>query len=107
MATLEQVRQAFSGSYAVERMTDELEAAALDLMRRVEDQGGAVAAIGAGFQKGEIERNAYRIAQETDSGERVVVGVNRFALERGWDGVGPGLRRDAAGASVARAPLRR
>ncbi|MFJ1566865.1 methylmalonyl-CoA mutase [Streptomyces erythrochromogenes] len=72
----------FAGSYAVERMTDELEAAALDLMRRVEEQGGAVAAIEAGFQKAEIERNAYRIARETDSGERVVVGVNRFALER-------------------------
>ncbi|MFE9930012.1 methylmalonyl-CoA mutase [Streptomyces sp. NPDC005533] len=72
----------FAGSYAVERMTDDLEAAALALMRRVEDQGGAVAAIENGFQKGEIERNAYRIAQETESGERVVVGVNRFALER-------------------------
>ncbi|GGZ52158.1 methylmalonyl-CoA mutase [Streptomyces subrutilus] len=72
----------FAGSYAVERMTDDLEAAALELMRRVEDRGGAVAAIEAGFQKAEIERNAYRIARETDSGERVVVGVNRFALER-------------------------
>ncbi|WKV72241.1 methylmalonyl-CoA mutase family protein [Streptomyces sp. PCS3-D2] len=72
----------FAGSYAVERMTDELEAAVLDLMRRVEERGGAVAAIEAGFQKTEIERNAYRIARETDSGERVVVGVNRFALER-------------------------
>ncbi|WP_405790326.1 methylmalonyl-CoA mutase family protein [Streptomyces sp. NBC_00029] len=72
----------FAGSYAVERMTDELEEAALALMRRVEEQGGAVAAIEAGFQKAEIERNAYRIAQETESGERVVVGVNRFALER-------------------------
>ncbi|TDU76413.1 methylmalonyl-CoA mutase family protein [Streptomyces sp. KS 21] len=72
----------FAGSYAVERMTDEVEAAALALMRRVEDLGGAVAAIEAGFQKGEIERNAYRIARETDEGERVVVGVNRFALEQ-------------------------
>ncbi|WP_405678870.1 methylmalonyl-CoA mutase family protein [Streptomyces sp. NBC_00868] len=77
-----QTADPFAGSYAVERMTDDLEAAALDLMRRVEAQGGAVAAIEAGFQKGEIERNAYRIAQETESGERVVVGVNRFALER-------------------------
>ncbi|MFD3539511.1 methylmalonyl-CoA mutase [Streptomyces sp. NPDC058662] len=72
----------FAGSYAVERMTDDLEAAALALMRRVEDLGGAVAAIEAGFQKAEIERNAYRIARETESGQRVVVGVNRFALDR-------------------------
>ncbi|MEU6771027.1 methylmalonyl-CoA mutase family protein [Streptomyces sp. NPDC046759] len=71
----------FAGSYAVERMTDDVEEAAVDLMRRVEDLGGAVAAIERGFQKTEIERNAYRIAQETDSGERVVVGVNRFQLD--------------------------
>ncbi|MEU1147109.1 methylmalonyl-CoA mutase [Streptomyces sp. NPDC005863] len=71
----------FAGSYVVESMTDDVERAALDLMRRVEDLGGAVHAIEQGFQKGEIERNAYRIAQETDSGERVVVGVNRFRLD--------------------------
>lgn len=71
----------FAGSYAVERMTDDVERAALDLMRRIDDLGGAVAAIERGFQKEEIERNAYRIAQETDSGERVVVGVNRFRLD--------------------------
>ncbi|MEU2514969.1 acyl-CoA mutase large subunit family protein [Streptomyces syringium] len=70
----------FAGSYAVESLTDDVERAALDLMARVEDLGGAVAAIEHGFQKGEIERNAYRIARETDSGERVVVGVNRFQL---------------------------
>ncbi|QKV94467.1 methylmalonyl-CoA mutase [Streptomyces sp. NA02950] len=71
----------FAGSYAVESLTDAVEAAALDLMRRVEDRGGAEAAIEQGFQKEEIERNAYRIAQEQDAGERVVVGVNRFRLE--------------------------
>ncbi|WP_103515388.1 methylmalonyl-CoA mutase [Streptomyces sp. SM10] len=71
----------FAGSYVVERMTDDVEAAALELMLKVEDMGGAVEAIERGFQKGEIERSAYRIAQETDSGERVVVGVNRFRLD--------------------------
>jgi methylmalonyl-CoA mutase N-terminal domain/subunit len=71
----------FAGSYVVERMTDDVEAAAVALMTKVEDLGGAVAAIERGFQKDEIERNAYRIAQETDSGERVVVGVNRFRLD--------------------------
>jgi methylmalonyl-CoA mutase N-terminal domain/subunit len=53
----------------------------VELMDRVEELGGAVEAIERGFQKGEIERNAYRIAQETDTGERVVVGVNRFQLD--------------------------
>ncbi|MFE5139789.1 methylmalonyl-CoA mutase [Streptomyces fagopyri] len=71
----------FAGSYVVESMTDDVEAAAVDLMTRVEELGGAVDAIEHGFQKGEIERSAYRVAQETDSGERVVVGVNRFRLD--------------------------
>ncbi|MCW7987950.1 methylmalonyl-CoA mutase, partial [Streptomyces platensis subsp. clarensis] len=65
----------------VESMTDDVAEAAVALMRRVEDMGGAVAAIERGFQKEEIERNAYRIARETDAGERVVVGVNRFQLD--------------------------
>ncbi|MEU2335813.1 methylmalonyl-CoA mutase family protein [Streptomyces sp. NPDC006654] len=71
----------FAGSYAVERLTDEVEEAVVALLGRVAELGGAVAAIERGFQKGEIERNAYRIAQETDAGERVVVGVNRFRLD--------------------------
>ncbi|KIZ14474.1 acyl-CoA mutase large subunit family protein [Streptomyces natalensis] len=71
----------FAGSYAIESMTDEVEAAAVDLMRRIEDLGGAVAAIERGFQKEEIERNAYRIARETEDGDRIVVGVNRFQLD--------------------------
>ncbi|QNS04505.1 acyl-CoA mutase large subunit family protein [Streptomyces xanthii] len=71
----------FAGSYVVEKMTDDVEAAARELMGKVEDLGGAVSAIEHGFQKSEIERSAYRIAQETDSGERVVVGVNRFQLD--------------------------
>lgn len=71
----------FAGSYVIEKMTDDVEAAALELMQKVEDLGGAVNAIEHGFQKNEIERSAYRIALETDSGERVVVGVNRFQLD--------------------------
>ncbi|MEU8943804.1 methylmalonyl-CoA mutase family protein [Streptomyces sp. NPDC048489] len=71
----------FAGSYVIESMTDDVEAAAVDLMERVEELGGAVEAIERGFQKSEIERSAYRVAQETDSGERVVVGVNRFRLD--------------------------
>ena len=65
----------------VEKLTDEVEAAALELMGRIEELGGAVTAIEHGFQKSEIERNAYRIALATDAGERVVVGVNRYKLD--------------------------
>jgi methylmalonyl-CoA mutase N-terminal domain/subunit len=71
----------FAGSYAVESMTGDLEAAAAELMTAIEEMGGAVAAIERGFQKGEIERSAYRVARQIDAGERVVVGVNRFISE--------------------------
>ena len=68
----------FAGSYAVESMTDDVADAADELMGRVEDLGGAVAAIEQGFQKAEIERSAYQVTREIDAGERVVVGVNKF-----------------------------
>jgi len=71
----------FAGSYAVEAMTDEVEAGVVALMDKVEELGGAVHAIESGFQKQEIERSAYAVAQGVDSGERVVVGVNRFTLD--------------------------
>jgi methylmalonyl-CoA mutase N-terminal domain/subunit len=70
----------FAGSYAVEAMTDEVEAAALALMQTVHGLGGAVAAIEAGFQKREIETSAYRVTQGIDAGERIVVGINKYAL---------------------------
>jgi methylmalonyl-CoA mutase N-terminal domain/subunit len=68
----------FAGSYAVEALTDELEASAYALMGQVEDLGGAVAAIERGFQKNEIERSAYAVAQEIDTGQRTVVGLNAY-----------------------------
>src|SRR5262249_39581632 len=71
----------FAGSYVVESMTDSIESLALALMARVEEFGGAVGAIEDGFQKREIESSAYQVAQEIDSGSRVVVGVNRFVLD--------------------------
>lgn len=71
----------FAGSYAIESLTDDLEAEARRLMAQVEDLGGAVAAIEKGFQKNEIEKSAYQIAREIDTDERVVVGMNRFRLD--------------------------
>ncbi len=71
----------FAGSYVVESLTDEIEAATLALMEQVDERGGAVAAIEQGFQKLEIEKSAYQVAKEIDSGERTVVGVNRFTVD--------------------------
>jgi methylmalonyl-CoA mutase N-terminal domain/subunit len=73
----------FAGSYAVESLTNDVEAASRRLMQEVADRGGAVPAIEQGFQKLEIERSAYQVARQIDTGERVVVGVNRFALDEG------------------------
>jgi methylmalonyl-CoA mutase, N-terminal domain len=70
-----------AGSYAVESLTNDLEAESRRLMQAVADRGGAVVAIEQGFQKAEIERSAYQIARQIDAGERIVVGVNRFVLD--------------------------
>src|SRR5829696_3314707 len=67
------------GSYFLETMTRQLEERAEALIARVDEVGGAVAAIEAGFVQDEIEQSAFRWQQEVESGERVIVGVNRFA----------------------------
>jgi methylmalonyl-CoA mutase, N-terminal domain len=66
------------GSYYVEALTDELEARAWELIERVEELGGAVAAIEQGFVQDEIEQAAFAWQQQVERGERVIVGVNRF-----------------------------
>ena len=71
----------FAGSYVVESLTDGIDDAATALIARIDDMGGAVAAIEQGFQKSEIERSAYAIALEIDSGERTVVGLNKFTID--------------------------
>ncbi len=68
----------FAGSYAVESMTEAIEDKVRDLMQQVADLGGAVSAIERGFQQREIEQAAYEVARSVESGERIVVGVNRY-----------------------------
>jgi methylmalonyl-CoA mutase N-terminal domain/subunit len=69
------------GSYYVEALTGELEARAWDLIERVDELGGAVAAVEAGWVQGEIEAAAYRWTAAVESGERTIVGVNAFVEE--------------------------
>ncbi len=71
----------WAGSWFMEGLTDDLETAATDLFDRVEEMGGAVAAIEAGWMQSQIEDAAYREARAQESGESAVVGVNRFAAE--------------------------
>jgi methylmalonyl-CoA mutase N-terminal domain/subunit len=68
----------FGGSYFIEALTEELEAKAWELIERVDELGGAVAAVEQGFVQDEIEQAAFRWQQDVESGERVIVGVNRF-----------------------------
>ncbi len=66
------------GSYYVESLTNEVEARAWGYLERIDEMGGAVEAIEAGFYQDEIAEAAFRIQQGIESGERVVVGVNGF-----------------------------
>jgi methylmalonyl-CoA mutase N-terminal domain/subunit len=68
-----------AGSYYVERLTEELENRAADLIGKVDELGGSEKAIAAGFFQQEIARSAYEQQLRVEAGETVIVGVNRFA----------------------------
>jgi methylmalonyl-CoA mutase N-terminal domain/subunit len=70
-----------AGSYFVESLTDEIERRAWEYINRIDEMGGAVEAIEAGFQQDEIEQAAYEYAKSIDDGERVIVGLNKFAID--------------------------
>jgi methylmalonyl-CoA mutase N-terminal domain/subunit len=69
------------GSWLVESLTDEIEERARDYLERIDEMGGAVEAIESGWMKEEIEEAAYSIIQRVESGDRPVVGVNRFVRD--------------------------
>jgi methylmalonyl-CoA mutase N-terminal domain/subunit len=70
-----------AGSYYVESLTSELERAAQSYLDEIDAMGGTLAAIEAGFQQRQIQESAYRVQQEIERGERIVVGVNKFRDE--------------------------
>jgi methylmalonyl-CoA mutase N-terminal domain/subunit len=67
------------GAYAVERLTRDIEAGAEEYIRRIDEQGGAVQAIG--FMQREIQEAAYRWQREVEDKRRIVVGVNEFVSD--------------------------
>jgi len=69
------------GSYYVEALTNDIEAEIVKIMKDVEALGGAVNALELGYMQKEIAREAYRIAKKEASGEKIVVGVNKFVTE--------------------------
>jgi methylmalonyl-CoA mutase N-terminal domain/subunit len=69
------------GSYYIEHLTNELEAKAWEYLERIEDMGGAIAAIESGYVQREIQEASYAYQKAIDEGRKVIVGVNRFVDE--------------------------
>jgi methylmalonyl-CoA mutase N-terminal domain/subunit len=67
-----------AGSYLIEHLTQRIEEEAQDYIRKIDDMGGAVAAVENGFIRREIEESAYRYQQEIEAGTKKVVGVNIY-----------------------------
>jgi len=70
-----------AGSYLVESLTDEVERLALEYIARIDEMGGAVSAIEAGYQMDEIEQSAYEYTKSIDDDQRVIVGLNKFSVD--------------------------
>lgn len=68
----------FAGSYLIENLTDEIERRAADYIARIDDLGGAIAAIEAGYVQRQIQESAYRQQRAFEEGDATIVGVNRF-----------------------------
>ena len=69
------------GSYFLERLTLDVEAAANDYIRRIDEMGGMIPAIERGFPQSEIAQASYEYQREIEQGEQVIVGVNKFTEE--------------------------
>jgi methylmalonyl-coA mutase N-terminal domain len=70
-----------AGSYYVEALTNRIEAEAWEYIKKIDDLGGAVAAIEKGYIQKEIQDSAYKWQMDVESGARVIVGVNKFQVE--------------------------
>jgi methylmalonyl-CoA mutase, N-terminal domain len=70
-----------AGSYFIESLTNEIEAAAQQLIHTIDAMGGSVAAIEQEFMQNEIAKSAYSYQRSIETGERVIVGVNKFQIQ--------------------------
>ncbi|MCU0578339.1 MAG: methylmalonyl-CoA mutase family protein [Desulfobacterota bacterium] len=70
-----------AGSYYIEHLTNTIEAQAAEYIRKIDELGGAAAAIEKGFIQREIQESAYRYQKAVEEGERVVVGLNKFQVQ--------------------------
>lgn len=70
-----------AGSYYVEALTNKIEAEAWDYIKKIDEIGGAVAAIEKGYIQKEIQDSAYKWQMDVESGAKTIVGVNKFQIE--------------------------
>lgn len=70
------------GSYAVEKLTEDLEQAVWAYLDKIDELGGAVRAIELGFQQREIQASAYRYQMEIEHQQRIIVGINKFQIKQ-------------------------
>jgi methylmalonyl-CoA mutase N-terminal domain/subunit len=68
-----------AGSYYIENLTDQIEKEAEEYINKIDSMGGVVNAIETGYIQMEIQKSAYKFNQELEKGERIVVGINKFA----------------------------
>jgi methylmalonyl-CoA mutase N-terminal domain/subunit len=69
-----------AGSYFIESLTSEVETAAWQLIQKIDAMGGSVSAIEQGFIQDEIARSAYEYQRNIETGEKIIVGVNKFQV---------------------------
>ncbi|MEO7766640.1 MAG: methylmalonyl-CoA mutase family protein, partial [Ferruginibacter sp.] len=81
-----------AGSYFVERLTDEVETNAWKMIEKIDAMGGSVPAIEQGFMQDEIGKSAYEYQRQIESGEKIIVGVNKFQSAEGY--TTPGFKID-------------
>ncbi|MBW2086139.1 MAG: methylmalonyl-CoA mutase, partial [Deltaproteobacteria bacterium] len=70
-----------AGSYYIEYQTNRIEAEAREYIQKIEEMGGAVAAVENGYIQKEIQESSYHFQKTVENGERVVVGINKFQTE--------------------------
>jgi methylmalonyl-CoA mutase, N-terminal domain len=70
-----------AGSYVIEKLTDQIEAGAVEYIQRIDAMGGMIRAIELGYVQGEIQKAAFEYQQAVERGDQVVVGVNRFTVK--------------------------
>jgi methylmalonyl-CoA mutase N-terminal domain/subunit len=110
-----------AGSYCIESLTDSIENEASEYISKIDEMGGALGAAESGFYQSEIQKAAYQYQKKVESGDRVVVGVNRFEVDDDEDSqilrVDPKLRdeqsqrlaevRDARNSAIVHSSLSR